>query len=92
MFDCDAYKTLPAPVDQPPPRRTYKGEPKLGQLRLACVDRHGNDTVNHLFLDWSVRSVGLKELWVLKWNRYWKSSIPNWEKVAPWMKDMKDYY
>ena len=95
MFDCDAYKMLPANTNRPPPGRTQRGNSKtLGQLRLACVDRHGNDTVNHLFLDWSVRSVGLKELWVLKWDRYWEPCIPPnaaWE-WPEWMKHMKDYY
>ncbi len=30
------------------------------------VDRHSGG-VNGLFLDWSSRKVGVKELWTLKW-------------------------
>jgi hypothetical protein len=35
------------------------------------------DHVNGLFLDWSVRRVGLKELWTLKWS-------PRWNTAGPW--------
>ncbi len=33
-----------------------------------CMDRH-NGYINHLFLDWSVRAVGIKELWTLSWHK-----------------------
>ena len=32
------------------------------------VDRH-HMAINMVFLDWSVRKVGLKQLWQLRWNR-----------------------
>jgi len=38
------------------------------EMMHFCIDRH-NGTNNHLFLDWSVRAVGLKELWTLKWHQ-----------------------
>jgi hypothetical protein len=54
--------------------------------------------VNGLFLDWSVRKVGLKELWTLKWNRQYDTTNV-WTKaggVQPddwpeWMRNFKDY-
>jgi len=37
-------------------------------MKQFCIDRH-NGFVNVLFMDCSVRPVGLKELWVLRWHR-----------------------
>jgi hypothetical protein len=59
------------------------------EIRPFVIDRH-NEHVNSLFCDWSIRKVGLKELWQLKWNRTWPTS--NLEPVWPhWMRKMKDY-
>ena len=66
-------------------------------MRHFCIPRHG-DYVNGLFLDWSVRPVGLKELWTLKWHRQYNTSGP-WTKaggVQPedwpqWMRQFRDY-
>ncbi len=62
-----------------------------------CINRH-NGYVNGLFLDWSVRKIGLKELWTLKWNTEFDTAGP-WTKaggVLPedwpvWMRKFKDY-
>jgi len=62
-----------------------------------CINRH-NGGINALFLDWSVRKVGLKELWTLKWHRRYETTGP-WTKaggVEPgdwpaWMRSFKDY-
>jgi hypothetical protein len=50
------------------------------------------------FLDWSVRKVGLKELWTLQWHKAYKTDGP-WTRaggVMPenwpaWMQPLKDY-
>jgi prepilin-type processing-associated H-X9-DG protein len=63
----------------------------------ACINRH-NGYVNGLFLDWSVRKIGLKELWTLKWNMRFDTAGP-WTKaggVQPedwpqWMRGFRDY-
>jgi len=39
-----------------------------GGMNHYAIDRH-NGKNNTLFLDFSVRSVGIKELWKLKWNK-----------------------
>jgi prepilin-type processing-associated H-X9-DG protein/prepilin-type N-terminal cleavage/methylation domain-containing protein len=75
----------------PPPMREF------GLYRSVCINRH-NGHINVLFLDWSVRKVGLKELWILKWNSRWDTAGP-WTKaggVQPedwpkWMRNFKDY-
>lgn len=62
-----------------------------------CINRH-NGTLNALFLDWSVRPIGLKELWTLKWNLTFNTAGP-WtkaggvkpEKWPQWMRGFKDY-
>ncbi|MEN6336138.1 MAG: hypothetical protein ABFE01_17935, partial [Phycisphaerales bacterium] len=62
-----------------------------------CIDRHDGG-INAVFLDWSARKVGLKELWTLKWNRKF-STAGKWTKaggVQPedwpqWMRGFKDY-
>ena len=62
-----------------------------------CINRH-NGAVNCVFMDWSARKVGLKELWKLKWHRQFNTDGP-WTQaggVRPtywpaWMRDFKDY-
>ncbi|MBA7640740.1 hypothetical protein ES703_48411 [subsurface metagenome] len=85
----DAY---PDNTNEPPP---FDGD--LGgsiswgsrQIGMFCIDRH-DGFINGVFLDFSVRKIGLKELWKLKWHR--KSDInaptPAW---PDWMKKFKDY-
>jgi prepilin-type N-terminal cleavage/methylation domain-containing protein/prepilin-type processing-associated H-X9-DG protein len=85
-----------APRGDPP---KYNGEwaGADGEMRHFCIDRH-NGYVNHLFLDWSVRAVGIKELWTLKWHNAFDTRGP-WTLaggVQPtdwpeWMRGFKDY-
>jgi len=67
-----------------------------GEIRHFCIDRH-EERINMLFMDWSVRTVGLKELWTLKWHREFNTAGP-WTspRVMPrdwpdWMQQFKDY-
>ena len=65
--------------------------------RLVCMNRHDGG-INMCFLDSSVRKVGLKELWTLKWHRQYDTAN-RWTKaggVRPedwpeWMRKFKDY-
>jgi prepilin-type processing-associated H-X9-DG protein len=60
-----------------------------------CINRH-DGYVNGVFLDCSVRKVGLKELWKLKWNRKFDLDggppPEEFDSLAPWMSRFKDYY
>jgi prepilin-type processing-associated H-X9-DG protein len=67
-------------------------------MKCLCIDRHGNGTMNVVFLDGSVRRVGLKELWTLKWyvgydtTGAWTTAggvLP--EDWPAWMRGFKDY-
>ena len=67
------------------------------EMMHFCIDRH-NSVTNHAFLDWSVRAVGLKELWTLKWHRqyntmgYWTQAGGAQPGTWPeWMRKFKDY-
>jgi len=79
----------------PPPNPEPMGNP-IGMAPL-CINRH-NGYINSLFLDWSVRKVGLKELWTLKWyeefdtrNRWTRAGGVQPERWPEWMRNFKDY-
>jgi prepilin-type N-terminal cleavage/methylation domain-containing protein/prepilin-type processing-associated H-X9-DG protein len=78
-----------------PPR---PGTPSAANGALAfCINRH-NGHVNGLFMDWSARRIGLKELWTLKWHEDYDTAGP-WTKAGgiqpedwpEWMRGFKDY-
>lgn len=66
-------------------------------MARCCVNRH-NGALNCLFVDGSVRKVGLKELWTLKWHQSFNTAGP-WTQaggVLPsdwpaWMRQFKEY-
>jgi len=61
-----------------------------GEMERSCINRH-NGGVNAAFMDSSVRKVGLKGLWKIKWHRSYKTNAlpPVW---PPWMKNFGSYY
>ena len=67
------------------------------EMNHFCIDRH-NGWTNFAFCDWSVRRVGLKEIWTLKWHVTYNTNGP-WTKgggVRPedwpvWLRNYKDY-
>ncbi len=91
ILDCSAPEGGPPSAKEPPP-------PAFGSaLWSICLPRHG-DFVNGVFLDWSARKIGLKELWTLKWNREF-DTVGLWTKAGgvqredwpQWMRNFKDY-
>lgn len=94
ILDCTWGVVYPYNYDGPPP---YEGHIVDEQMSTVCIDRH-HGGINVAFMDWSVRRVGLKELWILKWSRTFDTAGP-WTKaggVQPddwpaWMRDFKDY-
>ena len=67
------------------------------EMMHFAIDRH-DGFVNHAFLDWSIRKVGIKELWTLKWHRQFNTTGA-WTQagsVQPddwpeWMRKFKEY-
>ena len=94
-IDCTFLEVMPNYLRAPPPYEGYFDY--QWQPNFSCINRHEGG-VNCLFMNWSVRKVGLKELWTLKWNKYWDTGGP-WTKaggVKPedwpqWMRRFKDY-
>jgi len=98
LFDSIWYDVYPGYTDHPP---EYPGDivktGGAGEMKRVCINRH-NGYINGLFMDWSVRKIGLKELWTLNWHRGYDTSGP-WTKaglVQPsdwpeWMRRFKDY-
>jgi len=96
-----------SPFDEPPEYEDHFNCNGWGVLPLLAlrgdnityfsIDRH-NGGINSLFLDFSVRKVGLKELWTLKWDKEFDTAGP-WTRaggVLPedwpqWMRSFKDY-
>jgi len=82
----------PDTTNDPPPRDgDFYGSGTMGsrQIRMFCINRH-NETINGAFLDFSVRKIGLKELWKLKWHRNSNLNAPTPE-WPDWMKRFNDY-
>jgi prepilin-type N-terminal cleavage/methylation domain-containing protein len=84
---------LPRAADPPPPSEGLT----CGWMSELCIARHAGFT-NSVMMDWSVRKVGLKELWTLTWHREYRADGP-WTKAGgvqpedwpPWMRKFKDY-
>lgn len=101
FLDCSWYGGGPLHYDNPP---EYEGHTASGtghwrgdNMRRFCLNRH-SAAMNGVFLDMSVRRLGLKQLWTLKWNRNYKLNGP-WTKAGgmqpkdwpQWMRHFKDY-
>lgn len=66
-------------------------------MARTCINRH-QGFLNAAFMDWSVRKVGLKELWTLKWHRQFDTSGPFTKAGGvqastwpDWIRNFKDY-
>jgi len=103
FMDCKLTDTYPRDYNSPPPEPDaipdfwdYVSEP----FRMVCMDRH-NGGINIVFADASVRKVGLKELWTLKWNPRFNTANEwtkaggvtpaKWREAAAWMVGFADY-
>jgi len=95
LIDAMRFDLWPIETDQPPPTEDIPWE-SANHIRRACINRH-KGFINSAFLDWSVRNVGIKELWTLKWHKTYNTggawttfggNQPNW---PTWMKKFKDY-
>ena len=90
FLDCLYTDAFPSHNDDPPPFPDYYSSWASDAMQMFCIDRH-NGAVNGVFLDSTVRKIGLKELWKLKWHRRFNTNWPTpvW---PPWMRGFKDYY
>ena len=82
-----------SPSDEPPRfDGDFSENGHIDPLKNVCIDRH-NAAINMLFMDFSVRKVGLKQLWTLPWHRMWsQDGLPtDWNDPNHWMYNMKDF-
>ncbi|MHC4628075.1 MAG: prepilin-type N-terminal cleavage/methylation domain-containing protein [Planctomycetota bacterium] len=99
FLDCRRAEGFPSTISVPPEKGEYAmvGWDLPVDWGRFCLNRHSG-AVNCLFMDSSVRKVGLKELWTLKWHREFNTA-GRWTKargVRPedwpeWMRSFKDY-
>ncbi len=81
----------------PPNEDADSGIRFFGYTNAPCIDRHSGG-INMVFVDFSVRKVGLKELWTLKWHGQYDTAGP-WTRaggVLPeswpkWLRNHRDY-
>ena len=96
LLDCRWPTALPDDTDGPPWEEDMKGYGGVNMVDF-CINRH-QGYINGVFWDGSVRKVGIKELWVLKWHRQFNTS-GRWTRAGgvqpqdwpPWMRKFKDY-
>lgn len=99
LLDCAYMDGRPWPFNRPPEYEDQIDRP--GDIKYFCIDRH-SAAINGLFLDWSVRRIGLKELWTLRWMPHYDAQMIShspWTKAGGvqaedwplWMRSFKDY-
>jgi len=97
-FDCLNWCEAPNSDYVPPEYEDrFAFPPNASNMWTVCINRHDGG-INMLFMDWSVRKVGLKELWTLKWCPKFDTAGP-WTRAGgvqhedwpKWMRRFKDY-
>ncbi len=96
FMDALRFNIFPRHTDSPAPLEDQPWE-GMQHMRRICIDRHSGG-INMAFLDWSVRKIGLKEMWILKWHKAYNQAGP-WTRAGgvttadwpPWIQPLKDY-
>lgn len=96
FMDALRFNVFPTDMDTPPSTEDMAWASNE-HMRRICIDRH-EGYIGMAFLDWSVRKVGLKELWTLKWHKTFDTAGP-WTQAGGaiaedwplWMRDLPDY-
>jgi prepilin-type N-terminal cleavage/methylation domain-containing protein len=96
FFDCAWLDLYPSDTDSP--AQIEEIPSTSSEMQLVCINRHSG-YINSLFMDCStVRKIGLKELWTLKWHRqfdtanFWtRAGQVQPEDWPEWMRGFKDY-
>lgn len=97
FMDCWFWCGWPEHTDTPP---GYDGErmaPDTDSMNRFCINRHEN-AINCIFMDYSIKRLGLKELWTLKWSKRF-SPAGVWTRAGgalpqdwpEWMRSFTDY-
>jgi len=95
FIDALRFDLWPRHIDSPAPSEFAAWS--SNHMARCCINRH-DGAVNCLFVDGSVRKVGLKELWTLKWHQSFDTAGP-WttaggvrpEDWPQWMREFREY-
>ena len=95
-FDGQWVDAWPEPNHTPVAENDY-WQNEISHMVRVLQNRH-EEAENCAFMDGTVRKVGLKELWTLKWHRLYDTEGP-WTVAGgatpdmwpDWMQDMEDY-
>ena len=94
FLDTQRFDGWPLQMDVPPEViDDYFGGTQTDQMRRYTVNRH-EGYVNGIFMDFSGRKIGLKELWKLEWHQGYRENDPSptaWDDPDHWMFGMRDY-
>ena len=92
------YNNWPEHTDPPPVSDgQYWSDGSGAHIFRIVLNRH-DGFINALFMDWSARKVGLKEIWTLKWHKAYNQAGP-WTRAGgavgsdwpEWMRPFKEY-
>ncbi len=78
FLDCYFWDGWPDYDDAPPEVMDWQDRSDQNAMNRFCLDRH-QGRISAAFMDYSVRYVGLKELWTLNWHK-------GYERAGPWTK------
>jgi prepilin-type N-terminal cleavage/methylation domain-containing protein len=97
LLDCAWDFCWPNPEKEGPPAHDGDLRERLRGMPSVCIDRH-QGAINGVFWDTTVRKIGLKELWTLKWdpecntaNAWTRAGGVRPEDWPAWMRGFKDY-
>ena len=101
LMDAQWIDAWPEPDHGPPQTedRNWRDQKETQMARLV-QNRH-NERQNTLFADGTAETVGLKQLWTLKWHKEFDTggewtlaggaTFGRWDQAAAWMAGFKDY-
>jgi hypothetical protein len=103
FLDCRFFGGWPLNSNVPPNPENNQDltDGQGGQaMKRFCINRH-QGAINGVFLDYSIRKIGLKQLWTLKWHRTFNTcgtwtkcggaDAAKWNTAAPWMSNFPLY-
>jgi prepilin-type N-terminal cleavage/methylation domain-containing protein len=97
FLDCYFWCGWPDDDDIPMYSEVYQDRDDSNAMNRFCINRHDGN-INAIFLDFSARKVGLKELWTINWHRGFNRAN-EWTRAGgattdswpEWMRGFPDY-
>ena len=88
FMDCWFWCAGPEIDDTVPQTEEQRLAPHTDSMNRFVINRH-QGAINSIFLDNSVRKIGLKALWKQRWHRSWRMDwpLPDWPE---WMQQFPD--